>query len=164
MTLELIQTNTNLADVQAKILRFQKSVFCEVLKYDEAKNFTFSPGSASSRSFLICPLVQLGEQEWDFDLACLNNFISLPDTLSQNDEYFVKRVVYTKHKHPNRFFHIITMDTNTTLASPFPDKEFSSYADYLSKSYNYNFKEEDYSCHALEAINVSGHINLITSR
>ena len=164
MTLELIHTKTPLEEVYPEILKFQQSVFGEVLKYDEANNFAFSPKDYNSRSFLVCPLIQLGTQKWDFDLECLKSFISQAELSSQNDEFYLKRVVSTRHSHPGRFFHIITMDTNTTLASPFTDTNYSSYANYFTNNYNYKFKNEDLSRYALEAINVSGHVNLITSR
>ena len=164
VTIELVRTKTPLEKVYTEILKFQQSVFCEVLKYNEADNFAFFPGQPNNRSFLICPLIQLEAQQWDFDLDCLKNFNSREELTSNKEEFYLKRVVSTKHKPASRLFHIITMDPKTTLASPFPEKNFASFAEYFTKNYNYVFKEEDYTAHALEAINVSGHINLITSR
>ncbi|KAI6649398.1 endoribonuclease Dcr-1 [Oopsacas minuta] len=167
VTIKPIQTKTPLERVHSEILKFQHSVFLEVWSYnDKGRNFEFSPDQANNRSFLICPLKQLQNEKWDFDLESLNNFTSKAVLNSLEDEFYVQRVVSppNTHPNPNQYYHIIRMIPEVTLNSEFPDERYSTYSDHLTSKYGLVFVKEDYSRSALEGIHVSGHYNLTTSR
>ena len=159
-----IRTKTPLKIVFSRLLKFQESVFCEVLNYHKyGLNFRFAPDQANDRNFLICPLRQIQMEEWDFDINTLNNFA--PDAVlrSDNDEFYVHRVV-SKSNSPSDYFHIIQMITADKLDTPFPDTKYSSYGDYLSSKCGISVSRQDYSRPVLEGLHTSSHVNLITSR
>ena len=123
----------------------------------------FSPNQVNDRNVLVCPIRQIQMEEWDFDIKTLDNFS--PDAVlhSDNDEFFVHRVV-SKANSPSDYFHIIQMITDDKLDSPFPDLKYPSYGDYLSSKCGISVSGEDYSRPALEGLHTSSNVNLITSR
>ena len=163
VSLELIATRTPLNKIYSQLAKFQDSVFTEIIRCN-MEIFKYTPNESNKRSFMICPLIDLEGGKWDFDTECLDLFISNAPLTADFDEFYLNRVVTSSYHVPKRYFHIVKVSDRITLRSRFPDPEYPTYEDYYRFKRGITFREEDYSKHALEAVYVSGHINLITSR